>query len=726
MFDADRPILKSEQDRLGRTTFAKYLARCILDHQHVESLVIGLFGGWGTGKTSLINLTLEELRFASSNLFDHERPIILNFSAWSYSGQHQLIYSFFRRLSSEMRRAAYFNDEKIIHLLELYISFFTHKPVPKALRPKHAWITRWLNRQRTVDETYGWESGRDLTQVKSELNELLAKQQHKLIIFIDNILRLQEEEIIQVFQIIKSMGDFSNTIYVLAMDREPIIQALNRVHHGGGSDYLEKIVQLPFDIPSISKQDLENILLDRLNAVIAIAPIESWESEYWADIYYSTLKYFFKSARDITHYVNTLSFAFNHVKEVVNPVDFFAMTAMQIFEPEVYYGIRDNKDLFTDLADNVYPFDQQKLSEDKIRCDEILNRAKEMPAEIIEQFLIRLFPRLRSIYQPGVPFFHSDRLARKNKRICSLDVFDIYFRLTIPSGTLSDAEVYAILALTDDEEGFALALLRLNQDERIIKFLDLLDSIGIYKIPTENISNVITALMDSADLFPEGEDSLLSFNTAMRIHRIFHQLLSRFEKSEERFEMLKTAIHKATKSIYIVIHELIQQGHEHIESEDTFVPIEYRDITPEQLEQLKKLAVSRILYWVDIGRLSEHPKLLSILFAWKDWGEEDQCRQYVVEMTKEDKGLLAFLGAVFHEEVKEALMTDSPASKPGWKTRASIIENFIDPNQLLPHAKGLFEAVSFEKLRETEQLALLIFLNAVSPSAVKIFPKISN
>ena len=58
MFDADRPITKATQDKLGRSVFAKYLARCILDHQNPESLVIGLYGTWGTGKTSIINLTL--------------------------------------------------------------------------------------------------------------------------------------------------------------------------------------------------------------------------------------------------------------------------------------------------------------------------------------------------------------------------------------------------------------------------------------------------------------------------------------------------------------------------------------------------------------------------------------------------------------------------------------------------------------------------------------------
>jgi len=724
MFDADRPITKSDQDRLHRTQFAKYLARCILDHRNTDSLVIGLLGRWGTGKTSLINLMLEELRFAASNMLDAEKPIILNFNPWSYSGQNQLIYSFFRRLSSEMYQADYFeNKNKIIHLLELYISFFTHKPVPKSLRPKHSWMMSFLKPAVTHNESYGWESGRDLTQVKAELNELLSQQKHKIIIMIDNISRLYEEEINQVFQIVKSMGDYANTVYVLAMDQDYVIRALQKNHGEDAERFLDKIIQLPFDIPAIAAQDLENILLNRLKYIAGYAPPDSWDASYWADIYYSALKYFFTNNRDITHYVNTLSFGFQHVKEVVNPVDFFAITALLVFEPAVYFGIRDNKDLFTDLAENVYEFDATKLAEDKVRADEIVSRSMTIPAEMIEQLVIRLFPRLRRLYQPEIPYYHSESIARKNKRICSLDVFDIYFRLTIPSGTISNEEMKAILKLTADEEGFALVLLRLNQDDRIIKFLDLLDSVAVHSIATPAIPNVLSALIDSADLFPEGEKNNLSFNTPERLHRIFRQLLLRFEKSHDRFEIFKMSIHKAIKSLYIIIHELREQEREHLENEDTAIPIEHRLFLPEELEQLKQAAIERILYWVKVGRLVEHPKLLGILYAWRDWGDANECRSYVLLMTAEDKGLLAFLGAIFQDAIQEALCTEDNTMNPEWRTRLSIIDHFISVDKLIPHAEQLFAGEQFEQLRDTEQLSILIFLSLVDPEAQKIFPK---
>ncbi len=721
MFDADRPITKSEQDQLGRSVFAKYLARCILDHQNPESLVIGLYGGWGTGKTSIINLTLEELRSASGNLLEEEKPVILNFSPWSYSGQQQLIYSFFRRLSSEIQNSEFVeNADKIIELLELYVSFFTHKPVPRAFRPKHGMMTKMTHSRKTKEEAFGWESGRDLTRVKAELNELLSKQKHKIIIFIDNIARIEDNEIKQIFQIVKSIGDYVNTVYVLAIDKEHVIHAMDHIYGDGGIEYLEKVVQLPFEIPEISKQDLENILLDRLQQIVKTIPESSWDRDYWADLYYSSLKHFFNNCRDITRYVNTLSFSFSRVKELVNPVDFFAITALAVFLPPVYEGIRDNKDLFTDFINNVFETSPEKITEDKLRCDEILNRTDNMTQNSLLKLLIRLFPQLRDLYKTDLVFYHSEELARQNRRICSADVFDIYFRLSLPSGYMSESELSALLVLTQDESAFSEILLRLNKDERIEHFLDLLDSSAITQVEQLDIPHVVEAFINSADLFPEGKNTPLHFNTPMRIHRILHQLLSRYDSNEKRFVIFREAIKKATMSLYSMIHELEVQ----LTKQETPLASEDQcDFSLDQLDILTKLTVGKIIYWAEIGRLAEHPKLLQILYAWKRWGIEEECKRFVGSMVQEDEGLLIFLQSVLKLPIDQAMTKQT--KNPAWENALQTIEDFIPIGILEPHAKMIFEETAFEKLREREQLAILIFLDLIHAETVKTFPKIS-
>lgn len=720
MFDADRPITSSAQDRLNRTLFAKYLARCVLDHQDAESLVVGLYGGWGVGKTSVINLVREELDFAASNMLDAEKPIILNFSAWSYSGQNQLIYSFFRRLSSALRSVTYLeNADRIIYLLELYVSFFTHQPVPKSLRTKRSLYEKLTFCNR--DEVYAWESGRDLTLVKLELNELLNKQKHKIIIIIDNISRLYADEIKQIFQIVKSMGDYTNTVYLLALDKQQVVQALNKIDYSGGEEFVEKIVQLPFQIPPIQQQDLENIFADRLKEILTIVPEETWDIEYWADIYYSSLKFFFENCRDITRYVNTLNFSYSRLRELVNPIDFFALTAIEVFLPKVYAGIRENKDLFTDLLDHVYALDEAEIEKDKMRCDEILERAERISEQTLLALLIRLFPRIRRIYQPDVSFYHSDAIARKLRRICSPDLFDIYFRLSMQSGQILQSEFDTILSLATDTFAFEQALNRLNQDDRITKFLDLFDNQIIQNIPKKNISVILDALFENGDLFSPGITGPLSLDTPMRIHRIIHALLQRYTQSAERFSLLQNAIAKANKSIYILVHELTEQAREHHEESDTFLPVEFRDVNPEELTSLQKLTVSRIKHWAQNGSLENHPKLLAILYAWRNWGEEEDCRRFVEQMTTSDKGLITFLVITLDRAITQAMTKYE--KNPAWEKYLEDIEAFIPTRMLETHAKTLFEDGYFEKLPEKEQLALMIFLDLMKVPTKKIIPK---
>lgn len=719
MFDADHPITTAKADRLKRDVFSKYLARCILDHTDPESLVIGLAGGWGVGKTSILNMAIEEINLAAINMFDYEKPIILNFSPWSYSGQQQIIYNFFRRLSATFRRVEYLeNREQIIHLLELYVSFFTDKPIPKVLQPKIGWLQKLSFKMRK--EAYGWESGRDLTLVKAELNQLLAQQKHKIIIVIDNISRLYPKEIQQIFQIVKSMGDYAHTAYLLAYDKEEIIHSLKKVDGIHPESYLEKIVQLSFEVPPILEHDIENILADHLELIIKTIPEDAWQKEYWADVYYNALKFFFKNCRDITRYLNTLSFSYTRVKELVNPIDFFALTALEVFYPAIYAGIRDNKDLFTDLLEQVYQFDTDLIQKDKTRCDEILIRATEDRENILNLLLI-LFPRLRHIYQPHLPLYHSQSIARKLKRVCCPDIFEVYFRLSMQSGSIPANEFHTILALAADKIMFDQALTRLNQDERVTAFLEQLDGPVLQTIPLDHSASIIFSLLDNGDLFPKGLIGPLQLGTLMRIHRIIHQLLRRHEKPEDRFKLLEHSIKNTTKSIHVSVYELMQQAREHNEEEDVFVPLIFRDVNETQLKSLQHLAVARIVDWAKMGRLGEHPDLRYLLTAWYQWGDTEECKNYVQNLTNTDRGIVAFLCAFLNFPIKQAMtLYEKNAS---WEKYLEEIELFISREQLAEHAKELFEDDYFEKLKEEEQLAIMIFLDLIKVHTKKTIPK---
>ncbi|MDL1981278.1 MAG: AAA family ATPase [Deltaproteobacteria bacterium] len=501
MFKSDVPIKSCKEDILGRHSFAKSLGNAILNYKEKDSIVIGLFGTWGSGKTSIINMALEHIELDSKNKNDNEKPIVIKFNPWNYSDQNQLISQFFEQLSVVLKRVDHAeNAKKAGEKLETYASFFKPLSLIPTIGPIASLISELLKNAGDTSKRWGEFKSNDLNSLRSELNRLLDNQPHKIIVVIDDIDRLNNTEIRQIFQLIKSLGDFPNTIYLLAFDKSVVINALKKVQEGSGDEYLEKVVQIPFEIPIISKKEVGHLLFSQLDSLITDIPEEKWDQTYWGNIYQSGLKYFFHNIRDVTRYINSLRFSFQMVKDEVNVIDFLAITGIQVFISEVYYGIRDNKNIFTGLWGSVYGRSDVEKKQAEMRCDEIIGRVNEPSQEILKDFLKRLFPKLESIY--GNMNYSSSFMERwrKDCRICSPDIFDTYFSLSLPKGEISQKELNAILSLGNDSDLFAEALLKLNEDGRIVRFLERLEDYTKTDIPEENIEPIITALMDTGDL----------------------------------------------------------------------------------------------------------------------------------------------------------------------------------------------------------------------------------
>ncbi|MCU7804735.1 MAG: AAA family ATPase [Candidatus Thiodiazotropha sp. (ex Lucinoma borealis)] len=718
MFKPDRPIEATKEDLLGRAEFSRSFGQAILAYNEKDSIVTALYGDWGSGKSSVINMSLEYIEEQAKQKEKDEKPIIVKFNPWNYSDQSHLIALFFKELSFALRREDYGKEASDIgEKLEAYSNFFT----PLAMIPDPTVITISVLMQRLFGgvgkaaKAWGAAYSKDLDATRKELNTLLGEQKRKIVIVVDDIDRLNNDEIRQIFQLVKMLGDFPNTIYVLAFDRGVVVKALAKVQEGPGDDYLEKIVQFPVELPPISRSDLEKLLFTLLDELIKEIPEEKWDATYWGNIYHSGMRHYFKTIRDVTRYINTLKFSFEMVRDDVNPVDFIAITTLQVFEPDLYSGIRDNKDLFAGILGDSYRSGDAEKKQALARCDELLARAQYLEKEQLTDFLGRLFPKLESIY--GNMGYGYDWMEswRRESRICHPELFDIYFLLALPPGEIPKNEITSVLDLASDQEAFSEALSRLKDDGRIIRYLELMEDYTKDYIKVENIQNIVSVLMDIGDSFPEGKTGGFDFDTPMRILRVFRQLSMRYDTQDERFNIFKQAIEEAENSIYTIVHKVGVLGQEHgrltSKSEEQIKPEEEREMNVEQLDELEKLAAEKITKWSDEGKLNKHPNLASILYSWQRWDSEnpDVSKQFVQNLIGTDEGLIDFI-TVFAGQSTSQTMGDY-VSRKNWRINLKNLGDFVSVKVIEPRMRKIHSSSGLNNLSDNQQKAIQVFLD---------------
>ncbi len=268
-FSTDRAITHIEEDLLGRAPFSQQLGHAIYDYNGTDSLVIGLYGKWGTGKTSIANLAIETIERLSKD--DDNKPIIIKFDPWNYSDKDNLIVQFFSSLKAKLNLK---DDEKLKKLgkaLNDYSGLFDFASLIPVVGSQIA------SSLKNIANTKGRElsASIDLDTSKETLRKELNEANIRIIVLIDDIDRLTNPQIRDIFQLVKQVGDLPNIIYLLAMEREVVRSALSEIHNADGNEYLEKIIQIPFEIPELSTAKLHEHFLRELDAVIKKLSIDS-------------------------------------------------------------------------------------------------------------------------------------------------------------------------------------------------------------------------------------------------------------------------------------------------------------------------------------------------------------------------------------------------------------------------------------------------------------------
>mgnify|MGYP000849970245 CR=1 FL=1 len=424
-YSVDQPIDNKKDDLLGRKTFSKYLGKAIYEHDQEAGLVIGLYGKWGTGKTSVINMAENEIKKLAKK--DENEPLIIKFSPWNYSNKSDLIYTFLKNLGNELGIQA--DEETKKYKIGKFLSDYAEAFSVVKFIPGVGPIIE------PVVKTVAKVQGENLTQVpdlegtKDKLVRELKDLKNKIIVVIDDIDRLTSSQIRDIFQLVKQVADFPNIVYVLVMDKEVVCSALEKVHNMDGNEYLEKIIQVPFEIPETRKDNLYSILRDRINKIIN-SPVSN--EEYYDSVLRNCVEPYINTMRDINRLINIFQFKYEALNKETLPEDLLAITTLEVLESKLYKWIYDNKGFV--CGDKEYALvvlEKEKLGYDHdYYCNKYYNEFKSrgINPDTAVDCVATLFPSFAKIIGKyrhiGAP---STEGIKEKMRIADLEKFETYF-----------------------------------------------------------------------------------------------------------------------------------------------------------------------------------------------------------------------------------------------------------------------------------------------------------
>lgn len=463
----DTPIKAREQDLIGRTPFAERLADILKSAAGPESLVIGLYGPWGSGKTSVINL-VENALFRKDD--DGKAGVsVVRFEPWNYLTSEQLLAQFLKEVGSALDKDVHGRRTLFGKLFgklcgkrpEVLNAFAAYSEAllitagaaaslagaPLAGVAVPAFGKRLASRLRKSAERAGSVSSK-----KQRLEEELLKFDGRVVVIIDDIDRLPNDQVRMVFQLVASLAKLPKINYLLSFDEEVVTRALSEVQNCDGAEYLEKVVQVPVHLPSISSGDLERILLKDINAIFEAFSYrrEDLDDKRWNGVCLTFLNNRFSTIREVRRFSNALKAKLSILPRFCCFEDVVALAVLELKVPKVVDWVRVHKDfLCGTIGSSSYTISgdpKDTLANLKERFSGLVPSSE---AKWAVEAVCRLFPRVAN--KTGMS--HCVYYSRKSlNAIWRADSFDLYFHSNIPDGI----DVHEVLDALNVSEGGVL------------------------------------------------------------------------------------------------------------------------------------------------------------------------------------------------------------------------------------------------------------------------------
>ena len=422
-------------DITGRTEFARAVAARIdscVDGQ--GSTVFGLVGPWGSGKTTLLTEIVGQL--------DEWKSVW--FSPWSVADVGSITSEFVAALSE-----AFPKSPSVKEKLATYSRFGTPmlKMIPvvgDAVSSVTAEAIAALTKRPAWHSEFG------------KLSDEIAELHHRVLVIVDDVDRLDGHELRSLLRVVRLLGRFANVHYLMAYDQATIESVLASVGpNGESSEFMEKIVQYPFEVPPtpmVVRRRWSRQILDAVSPPDeAIGGLHAEHREELVKILASGLETP-RAAERLREQMHSLSGLLAAAE--VDAFDFTALTWLRIAHHQVWDDIRLNAEYYLSWRESDSTETQQERMK---RVGSLVTRGHARPVQDAVSYLFE-------------PMGVMGALAGRQGRMQKARYFDRYFQVGLAEDDVSERKTQEALnelanGLVSSQDIAALKTIILGQDE---------------------------------------------------------------------------------------------------------------------------------------------------------------------------------------------------------------------------------------------------------------------
>ncbi|WP_252720805.1 KAP family P-loop NTPase fold protein, partial [Acinetobacter radioresistens] len=414
-YSSDSPVHVVEEDKFSRWQFSKRIADVIANRNDPSSIVIGLYGAWGNGKTSVLN-------FIENALSNNEDVITIKFNPWRFGTEEELLKSFFFDVANAIDTQLVTNGDKV-------------KGAVKAIAPA---ITGLFGSSEVGQAISGFIPTVELEKLKERIESALETTKKRVLILIDDVDRLEKTEIHALFRLVKLTADFKYTAYILAFDKDIVASSLQERYsnstNNAGEAFLEKIIQVPLYLPLIDYSILINYCFQGVDQALNMAGIDLSQDQAsnFARLFTKYFGHSLSTPRKAKLYGNILLFSLPILKGEVNVIELMLIEAIRVFYPPIYELLRTNKDIFVGtFSESRYSSNNLEKEKLKTTLENAIDSCKGASKENIISLLKELFPKVTSSYQNMSYGSEWYSIWDKEQKVCAPNYYSRYFTYSI-------------------------------------------------------------------------------------------------------------------------------------------------------------------------------------------------------------------------------------------------------------------------------------------------------